>query len=747
MTTTTGPATPTAADLEAVLLDAKLSLPPRRVGSVSRADLIRAARAESRRVVGVTAPAGYGKSTLLSEWAAAEDRRVAWVSLDRLDDDPAALLSVLAAAFGRLAGLPDLATEVGGLGVSTLGRAAPRLAAALRTSPFPFVLMLDDLHELRLPACHDVLSVIISGIPPGSQLVAASRAEQPHVPRLRVYGDVLELGVDDLALDAAAATAIFSQEEVHLTPELAREVTTRTEGWPVGLYLAARIAHVSDGDVLAITGDDRYVADFLYREALQQLPEAAQRFLRRTAVLDQLGAGLCDAVLEDTGSDAQLRALEATGMFVVPLDRHHGWYRYHGLFREFLVAELRRVEPEVMEKLHLRAADWYEVNGSPALAVEHLLSTRERDRCVHALTALALPTYQAGQLSTVQRWLSTVGDEAIRAYPPLAVLAAWAAVLTGQAAAAQRWAAFVDRTAFDLVPADGTASFDSSRALLRALMCRDGPAEMMTDAKLAVSEEPPWSAWRAVALLVRAEAQLLTTHDARATTLFQECLAAAEQLGNVGTVVLSRAELATLAMDGSRWSEAAELVAAATEAIDRCRLQDHAMSLPAFAAAARLAAHNGDVDELDHRLAQAMRARPTCTVAVPYAAVRGRLQLARVHVARSDDRAARQLLQEIDEIMLHRPALGELVEEVTSFRDLLTSRAHQAVAGRTPLTGAELRLLPYLQTHLTFREIGERLFVSRNTVATEVASIYRKLGVSSRNEAVDRATALGLLGD
>jgi LuxR family maltose regulon positive regulatory protein len=747
VTTTTGPATPTAADLEAVLLDAKLSQPPLRAGAVSRADLIRAARTRNCRVVGVTAPAGYGKSTLLSEWAATEDRRVAWVSFDRLDDDPSALLLVLAAAFGRLAGLPDLASEVGGLGLSTLGRAAPRLASVLRTSPFPFVIMLDDLHELRLPACHDVLSVIVSGVPAGSQIVAASRAEQPHLPRLRVYGDVLELGVDDLALDAAAATAIFSREHVHLTPELAGQVTKRTEGWPVGLYLAAKIARVSDGDALAITGDDRYVADFLYREALQQLPEDAQRFLRRTAVLDQLSAALCDAVLEDTGSDAQLRVLEATGMFVVPLDRHRGWYRYHGLFREFLVAELRRVEPEVREKLHLRAADWYEANGSPTLAIEHLLSTRERGRCVQAMAGLALPTYQAGQLSTVQRWLSTVGDEAIQAYPPLAVLAAWAAVLTGQAATAQRWADVVDRTSFGLIPLDGTASFDSSRALLRALMCRDGSAAMMSDAKLAVSAEPPWSAWRAVALMVRAAAQLLTARDARAAVLFRESLAAAEQLGNVGVIVFSNAELAVLAMDAGRWSEAADHVTAATATIDQFRLQDHAMSLPAFAAAARLAAHTGDVQELDHRLAQAMRARPTCTLALPYAAVSGRLQLARVHATRSDDRAARQLLHEIDEILHHRPALGEQEEEVASLRDLLTSRAHQAVAGRTPLTAAELRLLPYLQTHLTVREIGERLFVSRNTVATEVASIYRKLGVSSRNEAVGRATALALLGD
>lgn len=747
MTTATGSTTPTAADLEAVLLEAKLSLPPCRPGSVSRAALIRAARTQNRRIVGVTAPAGYGKSTLLSEWAASEDRRVAWVSLDRLDDDPSALLSVLASAFGRMAGLPDLVTEVRGPGLSTLGRAAPRLASALRTSSFPFVLMLDDLHELQLPACHDVLGVVISGIPAGSQLVVASRAEQPHLPRLRAYGDVLELGAEDLALDAAAAEQIFSQEHVDLTPELAGQVTSRTEGWPVGLYLAARIARASDGDALAISGDDRYVADFLYREALQNLTPSLQRFLRRTAVLDQLCAGLCDAVLEESGSDARLRVLEATGMFVVPLDRRRGWFRYHSLFREFLLSELRRVEPDAAEKLHLRAADWYEANGSPSLAVEHLLSTAERDRCLKAVAGLALPTYQAGQLSTVQRWFSILGDEAIETYPPLGVLATWAAVLTGQSTVAQRWAAFVDRTSFELVPLDGTASFDSSRALVRAVLCRDGAEAMLADATLAASEEPPWSAWRAVALMLRAEALLLSGQDDPAVALFQEAHAVAEQLGNVATTVFSQAELAILAMDAGRWGDAADHVAVSMTTIETRRLHDHAMTLPAFAAAARLAAHAGDADEEQHQLVQAMRARPTCTITLPYAAVRGRLQLAKVYASRSDHRAASQLLHEIDEIMLHRPGLGVLVEQVAALRKVLTSNAHATVAGRTPLTGAELRLLPYLQTHLTFREIGERLFVTRNTVATEVASIYRKLGVSSRNDAVIHATALGLVGD
>jgi LuxR family maltose regulon positive regulatory protein len=194
------------ADLDGLLLDAKLSVPRLRPGSVSRAGLIGVGQFSDCRVVAVTAPAGYGKSTLLAEWALAEDRRVASVSLDRFDDDPTILLTLLASAYARVSpGNADLIADMSGLGVSPLGRAAPRLASVFRTSPFPFVLMLDDLHELRSPACHDVLGVVISGIPGGSQLVAASRFEQPHLPRLRAAGDALEITGSDLALDAAGA--------------------------------------------------------------------------------------------------------------------------------------------------------------------------------------------------------------------------------------------------------------------------------------------------------------------------------------------------------------------------------------------------------------------------------------------------------------------------------------------------------------------------------------------------------------
>jgi LuxR family maltose regulon positive regulatory protein len=488
------------------------------------------------------------------------------------------------------------------------------------------------------------------------------------------------------------------------------------------------------------------VADYLYREALMQLPESTRRFLRRTAVVDQLSGPLCDALLGEPGGQERLRSLEASNLFLIPLDRRRDWYRYHALFREFLLGELRRVEPAVITKLHLRAADWYEANGSPVLALEHLLDTTDRDRCVQLVTALVLPTYQAGQIPTAQRWLSALGDSAIEGYPPLAVLAGWIAALTGQTAEAQRWAAVLDAASFDLVPVDGTASFDSGRAMLRAAMCAAGPEQAMADARLAVAQEQPWSVWRDQALYLYAVAHLLTGDADRAGPLFAESVAAAARNSNADVLVLSESELALLAMDRGRWAEAAERLERALAAVDEHRMYDYVTSVLAFAGAARLAVHRGDLNEADRELTRAMRARPSCTIALPFHAVRVRLQLAKVFWAIADHATARHLLHEIDDILLHRPRLGALVEEVSEFRGMLTSSAQTRVSGESPLTPAELRLLPYLQTYLTIREIAERLFLSRNTVNSEIGSIYRKLGVSSRSGAVQQATTIGLLG-
>jgi LuxR family transcriptional regulator, maltose regulon positive regulatory protein len=735
------------AELSRLQLDAKFAAPQLHPGAVSRAHLVDTARSSECRLVAITAPAGYGKSTFLAEWTAAEDRRVAWVSLDRFDDDPATLLVSLASSCCR-AGLSsaDLVADMEGLGVSVLGRAAPRLASALRASPVPFVLMLDDLHALRSPACHDVLGLLISAIPRGSQLAAASRSEQPHLPRLRASGDALEFGVGDLALDAAGAQQIFALKQVSLTPELAAAVTERTEGWPAGLYLAAMIARQSHGQAPAITGDDPYVADYLYHEAFTGQPEDRQRFVRRTAVLDRLCGPLCDAVLGSSGAAGELRRMEATSLFVTSLDRRREWYRYHDLFREFLLGELRRAEPEVIETLHQRAASWYEANGSPAQAVEHLLQTTDRDRTVQLVSKLAMETYMTGKLSTELRWLRAIGDVHIERYPPAAVNMAHMTILSGDTAGAQRWAAFVESASFEGVPADGSASFDSARAMLRALMCPAGPESMMADAAFAVAQEPEWSPWRDTALWELAEAHLLAGHLDQARALFAEVSTTATRMGNFDNVVASEAPLAWLAMDRGEWQEAAGRLDVALAVIDEHRMHDYIFSIPAFAGAARLSLHHNDPGEAHRQLTRAMRARPAATYLLPYHAVRLRLQLARVYLALADVATVRQLQREIEDILRHRPALGTLVGEVEEFRRALAASTTTGVAGRSPLAPAELRLLPYLQTHLTAEQIAERLFLSSWTVKTQVRSIYRKLGVSRRNEAVQKATTIGLLG-
>jgi LuxR family maltose regulon positive regulatory protein len=507
----------------------------------------------------------------------------------------------------------------------------------------------------------------------------------------------------------------------------------------------AIIAKDSPGQLGVITGDDRYVADYLYRESLSCQPKEVQSFLCMTAVLDRLSGPLCDAVLEASGGVDMLRRLEASSMFVVPLDRQRRWYRYHALFREFLLGELRRrASDDDVQKLHLRAADWYEANGSTALVVEHLLQTTETDRSLETVASSWLETYSAGRLSTIQRWQRAIGESGVERYPPLAVEAAWNAVLTGDPAEAERWATFVDSAPFHSSPTCGYSSLDSAKSMLRAAMCADGPEAMRAHATRTLAQEPAWGEYRDTALWLLGEAHLIAGQCAQASNLFSEASSAAERMHHPATIVISRSELAMLAMDRDDWEEGGAHLEIALTAMRENRLQDYLTSVLAHAQAARLALHRGALEDARNRLARAMEGRTLATYALPFIAVRLRLVSAKLHLALAGATAARHLVREIDDLLVRRPALGTLVEQVDDFKHVLAS-SPRAAGEPTPLSAAELRLLPYMQTHLTLRAIAERLFVSRNTVNSQVTSIYRKLGASSRREAVDRATAVGLL--
>ena len=697
-------------------------------------------------MVAVTAPAGYGKSTLLTEWAAAEDRAVAWATVDRFDDDPASLLSLLAAAAGTVApNVARVAADMRGVGTTMLGRSAPMLASALDQTETPFVLFLDDLHLAAAAECRDVLEVVLSGIPAGSQVVIASRHTQDYLVRLHVAGEVTEVGPDELKLDLDGARIIFRNARAEVSDDDLAATMDRCEGWPAGLFLSALVGGANGSSPEGMRGDDRLLADYLYRECLVRLTPALQAFLRETSILDDLSPALCDAVRLSNDSAALLRQLEELNLFLVPLDRRRRWFRYHALFREFLAHELERSDPATVPALHLRAASWLETEGMPGRAIEHLLVAGDRERSPELVAAQSRPTYQRGEVSIVERWLQELGDPIIERHPSVAVIAAWTAILQGKSPASERWAAALERIDTNGAPPEDRHAFESARAMVRAAMGVGGAEQVLRDAQLAVELEPKWSPWRDQALHLLGSALLLAGETVPARTAFADAITCAVAMGNADSEILSEAELAIVCAAGGEWAEADVHATAALRSIDANHLEGYATTGLALAIGARIAAHAGQKDRAHRLLARGMRARVPCTHLLPYLAMKVRLHLAKCYLDLGDRDAAMHLAHEIDDLLRRSPDVGVLQDEILRFRELLETTSAGTVA-TIPLTPAEMRLLPYLQTHLKIGEIAQRLFISRNTASSEVKSIYRKLGVGSRGGAVERALQLGLLG-
>lgn len=695
---------------------------------VGRGEIIAAARCAPSRVVGVTAAAGYGKTALLRRWATFDHRTVVTASLTVLDDDPDVLVATLAEAFAVADGV-----------------SAPReptlrgLVAGVSARPRPFVLLVDDLQALRSDGAIEVLRLLAARIPSGSQLVTASRHAQPHLPRLRAEHEALELTESHLAVDGTIAREILARAGMDVEPETAARLARDCDGWAAGVALTAESAkEVPDGG-LHVRGDDRYVADYFETEVLTSLDADQRAFLRSTAILDRLGGELCDAVLERSDSTERLRDLEEATRFLVPVGRGRAWYRHHRLFREFLLGELRREDPHVVEQLHVRAASWYEARGEPEVAIEHLLATSRHERTAAVVETAAPEAWERGESAVVQRWLTTLGEAQLAAHPPLAVVQAWVAALTGDPGTAQRWLSFLESIA------DRTRSLEADRALLRSAMAPDGPDRALRDARYALTHVDPWSFRRVRAIALCGEAHLMFGQVDEALPCLEEAAREATRGGHRYIGVGALALLGWIAMDRGDWRTGGEHVRAAIRATEESGLPGHPATLMTMAASARLHLRVGDRAAALRDLDEAMESRHVSTSARPLLAVKGRLAVTKLLWATGDHGGARELLRELHDLARERPDLGVLGTELAEFVAMVEGGAGDD-AVTTPLTPAELRVLPYLQTHLTIAQIGERLFVSRNTANSEIASIYRKLGVSTRGAAVARATVLGLLG-
>jgi LuxR family maltose regulon positive regulatory protein len=730
------------------LIHAKFAVPKVRSGTVSRRGLASLLADPPPPLVVVSAPAGYGKTTMIVEWVRQSQSKVAWVSLDRGDNSPSGLLTLLATAIEEMTPVdPSVFDDLGAPGTSILGQIVPRLVAALRSSPEPFVLVLDDLHEVDDQQCYDALNLLVDHLPSGSTLAATSRGDVPlDLPRRRARGELIEIGPRQLAFDEQEAAQLLAAAGADLGDDALQDLVHRTEGWPAGLYLAAlalRDGRDSVGPVERFRGDDRFVASYLRTEILDREPEDRRRFLIRTSVLEQLSGPLCDHVLGSSRSAATLTSLEQSNLFLVPLDHRSEWYRYHTLFRDLLRDELVRSEPEIVPELHRRAADWYELCGRPDAAIDHARAAGQIEQAARLLATCVLSAYAAGQLNTAEAWLAALTDDEIQFHPSLTVMAGLIFALSGRPLDAAHWADAADQVSGTGTPIDGSASLESLRSLLRALMCSHGIASMVADAEFAVDHEPPWSPWRGSALLFLYTARRLEGDREGARAVLAEWLETAEA-GDDTTLAYALTQRALTAMDGGDWNGATTDLALARDRIAKLGRQGYVESLLSFAASARLAVHKQDPGAAREDLNHAMRLRPLATWAIPFGAVELRLNLAKACLALADPTAARTLLGEIDQILQRRPHLGTLCDEVEKLR-LQLGQIQTASAVGSTLTGAELRLLPYLQTHLMYKEIAQRLYVSTNTVKTQAATIYRKLNVTSRAGAVEGARQLGLL--
>jgi LuxR family transcriptional regulator, maltose regulon positive regulatory protein len=734
------------------VLEAKLRAPQGRGGAVPRTALIDLLeeRPSAFPVVFVSAGPGWGKTTLLAQWDARSQRPFAWVSVDEGDNDPIVLLTYVATALDRVAKLdPGVFEALASPGASLEGQVVPRIGAALAELDQPVVLVVDDLHLLDHTACLDAIASLARHVRDGSQLALSARG-RPALPlgSLRARGLAREVGPDELRLDEAEAGRLLSAAGLDLEEAEVAELTAHTEGWSAGLYLAALSAKATGAGAngpTAFRGDDSFLADYLRSELLARLPPGELRFLTRTSILVRMSGPLCDAVLDASGSAAELESLESSNLFVVALDRNRQWYRYHHLFQELLRSELERAEADLVPRLLARASGWCEANGQPEAAIGYAQEAGDVDRVAQLVALNSLPAYQSGRSATVERWLRWLeehgGGERDAA---VAVIAGLYNAISGRAAEADRWSDAAERASYEGTLPDGSASIDAWRALLRAQRCRQGVARMRADAELAVATLARGSQFWPNALLLLGVARLMAGEVDEADELFADVVEEGVALGAADGVAVALSERAAIAVGRGAWVQAEELTNRAVRFVRQTRTEEYTTSAIVHALAARVALHRGDAPGAEDFLARAQRQRLRLTHALPHLATQTRLELARAYLMRADAAGVSTMLREFDAILRRQPDLGTLGGQADELRASLTTMRAEA-PGASTLTEAELRLLPYLGTHLSFREVGERLFVSRHTVKSHAMAVYRKLNVTSRNEAVERSRALGLL--
>jgi LuxR family transcriptional regulator, maltose regulon positive regulatory protein len=728
------------------LPESKFQPPAARPGIVARTALVERLAAATAPVITVAAPPGYGKTTLMAQWAERVGSRAAWLSCDEADNDPVVLLSALAVALDRIGPVDPAifsALASSGAGITMI----PRFVSAVASVQSPVTVMLDHAEAVTNRQCLNTIAEFALRLPPGWQLAVASRTVAPlPAARLRALGGIFEVSTDDLVMGLPEARSLLEGAGIDADEASLRDLLQRTEGWPVGLYIAALAikSGIRQSDVgFTFTGDDMYMGDYLRSELLDRISAAEASFLVHTSVLQRMCGPLCDAILGAQGSGDLLDQMEARNLLVVPLDRHREWYRYHHLLRDLLQAELRRREPDLVLDLHFRAAAWFEANAMPEAAIGHAHAAGDYDRVARLILELQQPVWASGRVETVLRWMTWVRDiTSAEHYGAIAAHGSLIFALLGQPTEAERWAAAAERASPAGVLPDGS-TMEATLAYMRANLCRDGIAETRRDARIGWEGLSPASPYRATMLYTEGISYLLEGDPARSEPILARALDLATHSGALPFSALILAEQCSVAAERDDWPEITTLAKKAAAIVEDGRFGDYWTSALVYAWASRAALHEGDISRARFYLGRASRLRPLLTYALPVVSVQALLEMTRSYITLGDPEGAAAVLAQIHGILQQRPDLGVLPALAGQLQATLATTNARA-AGASSLTAAELRLLPLLSTHLSYQEIGERLHISKNTVKTQAYSAYRKLGVSSRSEAVIRARELGL---
>lgn len=739
------------------LIQSKLEAPVPRE-RVSRRELLELCAGPPRKLTLIRAPAGWGKSTLLADWHAleSETRRFAWVALDGADNDPVRFWTYL------IHGLRTLDPSAGEISlpmlraprVSVVEDVLPALCNELTALPHRGVLVLEDYHLVTNPEIDEGLSFFLEHLPQTLELVLSSRSE-PALPlaRLRARGELAEIDAQQLR---------FSEEEADLFLNdlhglgLDREDVVRlrelTEGWAAGLYLATLTirGRASAHELIeAFAGDNRHVVDYLSAEVLAGLPEEMRGFLLHTSILERLCASLCDAVMDQTGSVLILDELERSNFFLIPLDTKREWYCYHHLFRELLRHELALADPEHAPTLHRRASVWHRESGLASEAIYHATAAGDVADASELILRHWIEARDSARLETLLAWLDGLPSEAVASDARLCLVKATTLQEVGRIAEAKQWLEAASEGAPDGSLLAGPASVASGVAASRAInQYFLGDVRGIADtARPALDlEEPGSDYWRSALLTTFGVSVFLGGEGQTAAGLLDEAVTSSEQSGHFLALIHALGWCAVVHAEVGE-ADRANRILDDTDVLLRSETgltKYFGMSM-AHVARGKLLEGQGRLREADEALARGIELarRGDAKFDLSY----GLLTYAGVKGSLGDRRAAKDMLREARqaaEACVDPGVLPELVARVERRLRLVSGRA-----SRTPyeedLSERELAVLRLLATDLTQREIGQALYVSFNTVKTHVKSIFRKLDVATRPDAVSRARELRLL--